>query len=61
MFPGAFEFSISADDELLLQVELDLNPRSGACAGLVLGTAAFTDQPPRVLIPVLGVALYLNA
>ena len=47
MFPGAFEFSISADDELLLQVELDLNPRSGACAGLVLGTAAFTDQPPE--------------
>jgi hypothetical protein len=45
MFPTTFWISVSSDDELLLQVELDLDPRSGAFAGLVPGTAAFTDQP----------------
>ena len=45
MFPTAFGIGISADYELLLQVQLDLDPRSGAFAGLVPGTAAFTDQP----------------
>jgi hypothetical protein len=43
MFPGAFGFSVPADHELLLQVELDLDPRSRSFAGLVPGAAAFTD------------------
>ncbi len=51
IFPGAFGFSVPADHELLLQVELDLDPRSRASAHLVSGTAAFTDQPLKSECP----------
>jgi len=44
MFPEAFGFGVPADHELLLQVELDLDPRSRSFASLVPGAAAFADK-----------------
>ena len=35
---------VSADDEFLLLVKLDLDPGAGAFSGLIFGTAALTDQ-----------------
>jgi hypothetical protein len=35
MLPTTFGIGVSADQELLLQVKLDLDPFSGAFAGLV--------------------------
>ena len=58
MFPTAFGIGISADYELLLQVQLDLDPRSGAFAGLVPGAAAFTDQPLKPECPGLFQKLF---
>ena len=45
IFPRAFGFGVSADDELLLQMQLDLDPCSAAFSGLIPGTGAFTNQP----------------
>jgi len=44
MLPSPFGFGISADDEFLLQVELDFDPCSGALSGLISGAAAFANQ-----------------
>jgi hypothetical protein len=41
---STFRFSVSTNYELLLKMKLDLNPRTGALSGFILGTAAFTDQ-----------------
>jgi hypothetical protein len=35
---------VSADDELLLQMQLDFDPRSAALSRLIPGTGAFTNQ-----------------
>ena len=51
MFPEAFGFGVPADHELLLQVELDLDPRSRSFASLVPGAAAFADQPLKSECP----------
>jgi hypothetical protein len=44
MFPRSFRFGVSADDEFLLLMQLNLDPCSASLSGLVPGTGAFTDQ-----------------
>lgn len=47
VFPGSFWIGVAADHELLLQMELDLNPGAGTFTDFVPGTAALGDQPSR--------------
>jgi hypothetical protein len=43
MLSGAFRLGISADDEFLLQMQLDFDLCSGALSGFILGTTALAD------------------
>jgi hypothetical protein len=44
ILPTAFRFSVAANDEFLLLVELDLDPCAGAFSRLIFGAPAFADQ-----------------
>jgi hypothetical protein len=58
MFPSAFRFGVSANDEFLLQVELDFDPCSGAFSGLISGTAAFANQAFKSQFPSFAQKLF---
>jgi hypothetical protein len=44
MLPSSCRFCVSADDEFLLLMELELDPCSAAFSGLISRAAAFTNQ-----------------
>jgi len=54
IFPRSFRFRVPADDEFLLQMQLDFDPRSRAPSGLIPRTGALTDQAfqPKFASPV---------
>ena len=53
IFPAAFRIGIPADHELLLKMQLELDPGAGPFPGFVPGTGAFTNQTfePKFLGP----------
>ena len=51
MFPASFGVGVSADDEFLLLVEFDFDPRSGALSGLIPGSTPFANQAFKAQFP----------